>query len=185
MAKTKLWVLKKTDSISPKTQNFLYTKFSSIEDHNQTKQSFHTRILRKKRYSKPPNKYPYKILTISIQNSIHKLMPKFLTYPYKSSKHSIPLLFFSPSFFLLLFSSSSSSSPSLLFPHRICPIPKAKNEIFCLSLIRPCLALYKFVLFFGFLLLGPLFCYYLKINLFIFPLKHIIFLSYDLWVFDW
>ena len=32
MAKTKTWVEKKTDSISPKTQHFLYTNLSSIED---------------------------------------------------------------------------------------------------------------------------------------------------------
>ena len=172
----KLWPkqkngFKKMDSIFPKTQHFLYTNFSSIEDHNQTKQPFQTRILHKKKYSKPPNKYPYKIITSSIQ----KFIPKFLTYPYTilpkfHTNNYIPLLFFSPLFFILLLSSSSSSSSSsLLFSHRICPIPKAKNEIFCLSLIRPCLALYKFVLIFGFLLLGPLFCYYLQINLFIFP----------------
>ena len=73
---------KKTDDIFPKTQHFLYTKFSSIEDHNQTKQPFQTRILHKKMYSKAPNKYPYKILTSSIQNSIHKFIPKFLPYSY-------------------------------------------------------------------------------------------------------
>ena len=169
ISKIKIWVLKKTDSISPKTQHFLYTNFSSIEDHNQTKQPFQTKILHKKRYSKPTNNYPYK----SMHNPTKVPYKQFHTQIHTKIPYiSIPLLFFSLSFFFLLFSSSSSSSssPSLLFSHRICPIPKAKNEIFCLSLIRSCLALYNFVLLFGFLLLGPLFCYYLKINLFIFPL---------------
>ena len=79
--------LKKTDSISLKTQHFLYTNFSSIKDHNQTKQPFQTRILYKKRYYKPPNKYPY-------------------TYPYKNPYKQ---------FHTLISSSSSSSSSSLLF----------------------------------------------------------------------
>ena len=84
---TKLWLkqkheFKKTDNIFLKTQHFLHTKFSSIEDHNPTKQSFQTRILHKKRYSKPSNKYPYKILKGFIQNFIQIFIPKFLTYPY-------------------------------------------------------------------------------------------------------
>ena len=129
--------LKKTDSISPKTQHFVYTNFSSIEDHNQTKQPFQKIILHKKRYSKPP----YKILT----SSIHKFIPKFLTYPYLDFFFfsSLLLLFFYSS--LLFFSSSillfsSSLFFSSLFPQLICPNKRKKNEF----LLNPCLALSNF-----------------------------------------
>ena len=81
---------------------------------------------------------------------------------------SIPLLFLI-FFFLLPSFSSILLLFSLLFTEFALSF-KTKNEIFCLSLIRPCLALYNFVLLFGFLLLGPLTPLYLQIILFIFPL---------------
>ena len=125
---TKLWPkknmgLKKTDSISPKTQHFLYSNFSSIEDHNQTKKPFQTRILHKKSYSKPPNKYPYK----KIHTKIHTKVPnKFHTFAFLFS-------FLLPSSLLFFFFFSFSS----LLPYPIFPILKAKNEISS----KPCLAL--------------------------------------------
>ena len=90
--------LKKTDNISPKTQHFLYTKFSFIEDHNQTKHPFQIRILHKKRYSKPPNKHPYK----SIHNTTKVPYKQFHTQIHTK----IPYISIPDFFFTLNFSSS-------------------------------------------------------------------------------
>ena len=95
---------------------------------------------------------PTTLLNINSYISVHF----FLTNnPYKIPY--IPFLgfflnFSSPSllpFFLLLLLFLFSS---LLFSSGL-PYPKDINEIFCLSLIRPCLALYNFGFLFGFLLL--------------------------------
>ena len=124
--------LKKKGSISPKTQHFLYKIFSSIEDHNQTKQPFQTKILYKKRYSKPQNKYPY---TYPYKN----LYKQFHTNPYKF--HTLIYVSFLLPSFLLFFFSSSSSSPSLLFSLiRFLPYPQRPKDTFGFK-IRPCLAL--------------------------------------------
>ena len=105
---------KKTDNISPKTQHFLYTKFSSIEDHNQTKQPFQTRILHKKRYSKPPNKYPYKIHT-KVPNKFHTLISSssllFFFFFFFFLFFFFFFFFFSSLLFSLLFSFLSTNLP--------------------------------------------------------------------------
>ena len=102
------------------------------------------------------------------------------TNPYNFHTFAfLALLLFFSSFFFFSFSSLLFSSP--LFTEFALSF-KTKNEIFCLSLIRPCLAIYNFVLLFGFLLLGPLTPLYLQINLFIFPLYPIILINYDPWV---
>ena len=109
--------LKKRDNISPKTQHFFYTKFSFIEVHNQTKHPFQIRILHKKRYSKPPNKYPYK----SIHNTTKIQYKQFHTQihtkiPYISILDFFFTLNFSSSLILIFFFLSSSLlSFSLLF----------------------------------------------------------------------
>ena len=117
----KLWPkqkheFKKKGSISPKTQHFLYKNFSSIEDHNQTKQPFQTKILYKKRYSKPQNKYPYTYPYKNLYKQFHINPYKFHTLIYVS--FLLPSSFFSS--FLLLLLLLLFSSPLSVF----CPIPK-------------------------------------------------------------
>ena len=115
MTKKKKDGFKKTDSISPKTQHFLYTKFSSIEDHNQTKQPFQTRFLHKQRYSKPPIKYLYKIpYTNSYQNSLHIIPDFFFSLNLSSSLLLLFFFLFSSllSFSLLLFSLPLRKNPN-------------------------------------------------------------------------
>ena len=112
MAKIKTWFKKKGTTFPLKPNIFSIQFFpplrTTTKPNNHSKQGFYT----KKRYFKPPNKYPYKSLTSSIQNSIHK----FLTYPYliSSSPWTSLLPFFSSSSSsLLLFSSLSLFSSSL------------------------------------------------------------------------
>ena len=138
--------LKKTDSISPKTQPFLYTDFFSIKDHNQTKQRFYT----KRGIPNPQT---------SIHTKIHtKVFNKF----HRKSKQSIPLLFFSPSFFLLFL-------PLLLLllfsPYPFFPYPQRPKDIFGFK-IRPCLALSHFLIIFPFFHVGPSSSFYLQVHLF-------------------
>ena len=129
--KRRFW--KNFDSISHITQHFFYTKFSSIEDHNQTKQS----------YTKVPNTYfPY---TNSI-HIIHSLIPYLDFFFFLSSS-----LFF----LLLLFFLFSLSHSSLL--HLVCLNPKAKMRYF----VRPCLVLSTYSQKSIILLFGPSTLYYL------------------------
>ena len=131
---TKLWRkqkhgFKKKGQHLLKTQHFLYTKFSSIEDHNQTKQPFQTRILHKKEVFQTSKQVS---LYISIQKSIKKFIQ---TIPY------LDFFFFSSLLLLLLLLLFSSPLFTLSgLPYH----PKTKMKYYfdlILNLeLRPCLA---------------------------------------------
>ena len=123
---------------------------------------FHRKFSYKPKPNQPKNTFInykthlYQLTTLLNINSIHNPnICRFHTY-LSTSFHTkfytfaFPYLFLPSSFFFFSFSLFFSS---LL--NRFALSQKPKNEIFCFSLIRPCLALYNFVLLFGFLLLGP------------------------------
>ena len=135
--------LKITDNISPKTQHFLYTKFSSIEKHNQlnnhSKQGFYTK-------RGIPN--PQTSIHTKIYNKIYtKSIQKF---------HTLISFFFLSSFVFFSFFSFLFSSPLLSFLLFRFALAKIKQNEF---ILKPCLALSKIWLTFLLLLFGHLFSF--------------------------
>ena len=123
MAKTKTWVKKKRTAFPLKPNIFSIQIFPPLrittKPNNHSKQGFY----KKKGYSKPSNKYPYKILTNSIQFFI-----KF----HKILYISIPDFFFSLNFsssLLLLFFFLSSSLLSFSFLLFSLPLRKSSTKM--------------------------------------------------------